>query len=107
MHKDVYGYGQYSDFKILFEKKCFWSNEIDTYIVHLTEICTAGCSPTHLRSSRKVSVCSLHLSINNFLAINLLYLEKICLFHAMDCEKCFFGCVHCEVDEATRSSRRN
>ena len=84
VHKHVCGHSCYSDMKTLLQRNDIWDESIQKYLQQTLERCPACKKTSEAQPERKVSLGTISRSFNEVLCVDHLFLNNICVFHAMD-----------------------
>ena len=84
VHKHVCGHSTYSDIKTLLERNKLWNEEVQNYLTHILEACTACSTTSKPKPTRKVSLSALTRDFNNVVCIDHFHLGDSRVLHIMD-----------------------
>lgn len=96
VHRHVCGHADISDIKLLLSRNNLLTKDTEEYLHFIVSRCSGCRSTANPKSSRKVSISSLNRDFNEFVCVDHLFLDEICIFHAMDAKTRYSAGLVCE-----------
>ncbi|PXF44010.1 hypothetical protein BWQ96_06243 [Gracilariopsis chorda] len=86
VHKNVCGHATYTHIKTLLQRNQVWDYSIEKYLSRTLEECISCFTTARAQPFLKVSISSLSDQFNEIVCIDHMFLDEVCLFHAMDAD---------------------